>query len=214
MFFLFVLIFSFNFNTNLNERPGESNKDVLVNDVNNPFTQKQIESITKLKVYDDSLGDISDYIILYEDEYRGNENKEGMFKQTYKLNLNDYDLSYVLTIYNINFNSFDRVELFEINTTVEKYLTDEEIIKKIATHYNIKVFNYEIISSNYYENVANGSYELNYIIRTTNNEKINVVVNINVNNEANKTGLYVGIATSILLIGVIVFVIYNKKKGN
>ena len=76
------------------------------------------------------------------------------------------------------------------------------------------LFNYEIISSNYYENVANGSYELNYIIRTTNNEKINVVVNINVNNEANKTGLYVGIATSILLIGVIVFVIYNKKKGN
>lgn len=214
MFFLFVLIFSFNFNTNLNERPGESNKDVLINDVNNPFTQKQIESITKLKVYDDSLGDISDYIILYGDEYRGNENKEGMFKQTYKLNLNDYDLTYVLTIYNINFNSFDRVELFEINTTVEKYLTDEEIIKKIATHYNIKVFNYEIISSNYYENVANGSYELNYIIRTTNNEKINVVVNINVNNEANKTGLYVGIATSILLIGVIVFVIYNKKKGN
>lgn len=196
-------------------KPGESNEDVLINDINNPYTQEEIYSIANIKAYDENLGDITNYIILTYDEYKNNETKEGLYIQTYEIDIENINEKYNLIIYNVNFKEYDYIETIELDTYKNKYLSESEILTNIIKKFNIKIYKYELIQSNYLKNSKTGTYYNEYIIQTTNNDKINILVKINVkdNRQNNQTLIYTSIIIFILIIILVIFKIYKKRRS-
>lgn len=203
----------FSINLSDTHKPGESYKDVLINDVNKPFTQTEIERLAGLKVYDENMVDLSHYIVLTDDEYANNRTKEGIFKQTYTLNLKDYDLDYVLTIYNVDFNKFDLIEVIKIQTKTNRFLDERAILYEVIKELNIKVYKYELKDSNYERDVSVGKYYQTYIITTTNNEKINVLVEVDVSRSKNSLQIIIMGVLILSLAAIITLKVIKRIKG-
>lgn len=188
-----------------------SGKDVVINDINNPYTQQQILEITNLKAHIDELGDVTDYIVLIEDNYKNNINKEGIYEQKYIVNLEGFeDYYYILLINNINFNESDKFETIQISLSNKDNLNENKIISEIINQLNIKIYNYQLIDSNYDDNDINlGSYYQSYLITTTSREKLNVLVEINViENKNYQTPILI---VTLLVSGVTAGIIIIKK---
>lgn len=143
-----------------------------------------------------------------------NKNKEGIYEQIYKINLEQYkEYSYVLLIYNVDFNKTDLVETIKLQTKSNVYLTENQIILEIIKQLNIKVFNYQMIENDYLESSEAGKYYQSYIITSTTNNKINVLVEIEViNSNSYLIPALIG-GTILVSIGVIVISIKRRKKG-
>lgn len=192
-------------------RSAVSGKDVVINDINNPYTQQQILEITNLKAHIDELGDVTDYIVLIEDNYKNNINKEGIYEQKYIVNLEGFeDYYYILLINNINFNESDKFETIQISLSNKDNLNENKIISEIINQLNIKIYNYQLIDSNYDDNDINlGSYYQSYLITTTSREKLNVLVEINViENKNYQTPILI---VTLLVSGVTAGIIIIKK---
>lgn len=192
-------------------RSAVSGKDVVINDINNPYTQQQILEITNLKANIDELGDVTDYIVLIEDNYKNNINKEGIYEQKYIVNLEGFeDYCYILLINNINFNESDKFETIQISLSNKDNLNENKIISEIINQLNIKIYNYQLIDSNYDDNDINlGSYYQSYLITTTSREKLNVLVEINViENKNYQTPILI---VTLLVSGVTAGIIIIKK---
>lgn len=192
-------------------RSAVSGKDVVINDINNPYTQQQILEITNLKANIDELGDVTDYIVLIEDNYKNNINKEGIYEQKYIVNLEGFeDYYYILLINNINFNESDKFETIQISLSNKDNLNENKIISEIINQLNIKIYNYQLIDSNYDDNDINlGSYYQSYLITTTSREKLNVLVEINViENKNYQTPILI---VTLLVSGVTAGIIIIKK---
>lgn len=204
---LLIVLFSF---FDQSHRASISGKDVLINDINKPYNQSEIEIIADLKAYSDKYGDLSNYIILFEDNYINNKEEEGVYIQKYKIDLDEYnDYYYELLIYNINFNKADFHEEITIKTNVSNYLSEKQLINKIKKELGVDIYNYELLNSNYIDNELEGSYLQNYLITTTNNKVINVTVLIDV--VLTKTNYLPIIIAGILATTVIIYFVCIRK---
>lgn len=191
-----------------------SGQDVVINNINSPFKQEEIYEIADLRAFSDELGDLTDYIVLVEDNYKENEKKEGIYKQTYKINLEQFsDVYYVLLIYNIDFNKSDIFETISINLKNNEKLSENQIILEIIKQLNIKIYNYQLIDSTYEQESIEGNYYQTYLITTTNREKINVLVEINVIKKHN-FNLFITMGVIIVAVGVIIIILKRKKAKN
>lgn len=194
------------------QRPAISGQDVVVNDIKNPYNQQEITEKANLKAYIEGLGEVTNYIILVEDDYKNNSNKEGVFEQKYIVNINGYeDYYYVLLIYNVNFNQFDKLETIKVSSTTNVFLTESTIITKIIEELHIKIFNYQLIEGDYSEESDVGKYYQSYLITTTNRERINVLVEVNVYENEN-TNAYLIIGVGVIAVFAITLIVIIKRK--
>lgn len=207
-FNLLLIIFLSLFNPT--HRVSITGKDVLINDISKPYNQEEIDLISDLKAYSNKYGDVSNYIILYEDNYNNNKEKEGVYIQKYKIDLEEYEnYYYELLIYNIDFNKADYYEEINISTNIKNYLDEDEIIKAIKNHLESDIYNYKLLDSNYIDNKLKGSYLQTYLVTTTNNKVFNVKVLIDVvENEKNNKPLILG---GLLLVVLGTYYIYSRK---
>lgn len=198
-------------------RPAESLNDVVLNDIDNPLTQEDIRQIIDLKFIDEFYGDLSHHIVLKEDNYFNNKTKEGMFYQVYKVEYESINVTYKLNIYNINFNedtSLNDGINISLNVDLGSKYNKENIISKILNETNLMIHDYEIVETNYLNNDVEGEYFINIVFRTINNEKVNVVTYIRVqkNQKDDILKLISLIIISILIVGTIIYKLYNKRR--
>lgn len=192
-------------------RIGISGQDVVINDINKPYNQNEIQELANLRAFIHEFGEVTNYIILVENNYENNEKKEGVYEQKYTIDLEGYqEYYYVLLIYNINFNKSDSVETIEIVSTPNNFLSENDIISEIIKKLNIKIYNYQLIEGNYDESSSNGTYYQTYLVTTTNRERINVLVEIKVSNK-NNNYLYLGIGI-LIVVTIITIIIFSKRK--
>lgn len=215
----FFIILSLLFNFNLtNHRLAISGEDVIFNDINNAYSQSEIAEIASIKVMFNGK-DITDNLILYENNYLGNENNVGMYTQIYRITVNnnfegemiETTYEYVLTIYNSDL----KVKTYELNTNVMlgNYLTVEDFRKLINNELNITVRNIEEISNNYQGSEHSGSYYVDYLVTDANNRKVKVTININVIEEETIIPIkFIIIATSTLLVVAIIIINIIKRR--
>ncbi|MDY0278487.1 MAG: hypothetical protein RBQ97_10440, partial [Acholeplasma sp.] len=99
-----VLTSTSNSNDNLDMREAVSKRDVIINNISKPFTYAEIEEIVMLKAYDEVFGDLTEKIVLVNNQYAGNETVIGFFELEYEVT-NDYGVktTYVLIVYNVDF---------------------------------------------------------------------------------------------------------------
>jgi len=192
-------------------RIGISGQDVVINDINKPYNQNEIQELANLRAFTHEFGEVTNYIILVENNYENNEKKEGVYEQKYTIDLEGYqEYYYVLLIYNINFNKSDSVETISIVSTPNNFLSENNIISEIIKKLNIKIYNYQLIEGNYDESSSNGTYYQTYLVTTTNGERINVLVEIKVSNK-NNNYLYLGIGI-LIVVTIITIIIFSKRK--
>lgn len=214
MFFLFVLMFqAYIFE---DHKEANSYEDVIINDINNPFTLEEIENIIDLKVYHNYYGDLTNFIEREYDNYTINIDKEGIFNISYKLEYENIKEYYVVLIYNIDLSKYNKFERIDLETTLGKHLEDYEILNKILEKLNVKIYSYEVIESNYINSNSVGKYYKSFILRTTNNEVINVLVEIDVLKESENNLIIISIVSviAILIITSVSLKIIKKRRIN
>lgn len=219
MTFLGYLLLILNINLP-NHRPAISGIDVIVNDINEPYTQANIEEIANIKVMlnDD---DITNKLFLFEDEYINNENKVGIFKQTYRITMNhivgdskyEHHYDYVLTIYNIDL----KVDVTTINveTTINNYLLESDLVKIIEEKLAINVFSIKELSSNYYNDNKEGIFTIEYLITNFTNQqkRVDIVVNVKSVEAKFNTKIIVIICLIVLVAIIILLNILKRRRG-
>lgn len=209
MFFLLLLVIQGSISNT--HKLAKSYEDAIINDINNPLSQEQILNLINLKVFYNNE-DVTNYVTLIYDDYKNNNSKEGMFEQVYELNYKNIKESYVITIYNINLNND-----FSININIKKgkELNIKSIVSKVIEKYNLTIYEYEIIESNYKDSKTIGNYYKKIRFLQTNNETIEVIVNISIlNNTFEKYIIFISISIiiSLILTTTIYKFIKNKRR--
>jgi len=209
LFFLLLLVIQGSISNT--HKLAKSYEDAIINDINNPLSQEQILNLINLKVFYNNE-DVTNYVTLIYDDYKNNNSKEGMFEQVYELNYKNIKESYVITIYNINLNND-----FSININIKKgkELNIKSIVSKVIEKYNLTIYEYEIIESNYKDSKTIGNYYKKIRFLQTNNETIEVIVNISIlNNTFEKYIIFISISIiiSLILTTTIYKFIKNKRR--
>lgn len=210
------------FNQLPNHKPAISGVDLIINDINNPYSQQEINAIADIIVIK-SGEDITNELVLVEDEYLNNERTLGYFKQIYEIVVLEFDgkeyynisYRYVLTILNISFNN--EYEDILINTNPDKYLSINDILKYLEEELKYEIFQHEIVSNDYFDNGTEGDYLIELIITNKKNKKQHLKINIASYFEEEKAMDFKFILLSAILglIGLIIIVslvIRRKKK--
>lgn len=207
---------------------GISGQDTIINNINKPYTQEQIQSIANITVLDSSLNDITSKLILSNDEWSANKNIKGVFQQEYSVSLNEEVYYYKLNILNVDFTDQDEDDQTEIpnkpiiirlNSEYRRPLT--ELIQLIEEQINIEILDYIVIEDNYTTkyNVI-GKHKVK--IRINNNPKNIYEILIDVYEQENKSKTIFTfkniIITSFVLIvisGIATsLIIKNKRRKN
>lgn len=209
------------FNQLPNHRPAISGVDLIINDINNPYSQQEIRQIANIVVMKNGE-DITNELVLIDDEYLNNETKLGYFKQTYQITNREFDgndyfdviYQYVLTIYNIN-ESIDYQEII-IKTDPLNYLSIADIINYLEEDLNLDVFKYEVTNNDYFDSGIEGDFYIELIITNRKNEKQHLRIQIASyypsKEKTNMKYIVLGIIFSLVVLIVSVSLIKRRKR--
>lgn len=194
-----------------------SGKDTIVNDINKPYSQEEIVSIAKIKVFDENNNDITNLLKLKEDNYQNNKNRKGVFKQVYSINLYDEEYLYILNIYNVDLllNNFTcNIQIYNL-----RRMNINEIIELVEEQNQIIINQFNIIEDNYSNNFnKEGTYLLRLKISTNKGEEQELLINIDVvlGKESSSTILIIiGTIVGIIILGAtsIYFFVYKRRRN-
>ena len=136
------------------ERPAISGQDTVINNVDSPYTESEIRAIAIKKVTDAYDGDITDLVVVTEDNYTASKNKVGTFTITYSVtNSSNLTSTFIVNVLNRDF--VNPVITGEPTSTVsyKTKVTNEDIIAKYSANDNYDgVIGLVITSSNYEAN--------------------------------------------------------------
>lgn len=180
-FVILFIILLFNFSISNNQRPSISGSDTLINDINKPFTQKEVDELINLSAYDYYDGDLTNKINLIVDNWSDNKNVVGNFQQHYSVtNSNNFETTYILNIYNIDFAIKNEIDI-NILSLDNKQTTIYEIIKEIEQKIQDPILNYSIVEDSYSSNYNDlGNYLIILSVNTKSKQTILINCYINV----------------------------------
>lgn len=168
-----------------NIRVGISGEDTIVNDINNPYNQAEIDSIANIRVIDYMDNDITEKMIMVENGWILNEKVKGLFKQKYMVIFEEENYYYELNILNVDLedneegNLENKVVDITVNSDIKK--STEEFINIIEERLLIEVNNYLVLEDSYTGNYQKeGNYKIKLSIKTTENQNIIVTCNVKV----------------------------------
>lgn len=215
----FVFYFGLLFNFLPNHRPAISGADIIVNNINKPYSQNEIDRIANIIVLKNGE-DLTNQLVLIENEYLNNERNLGYYKQTYQITIEEFDgksyfdvvYQYVLTIYNLSEIKENDILQITIKTNPDKYLSLNEIIEHLSKELDDNIFRYEVISSNYFDNGLEDSFLIELIITNRKNEKQLIEITISSYYEVKEQRNVKFFILVILVISTIIFIIIKLKR--
>lgn len=198
-------------------KPAISGVDTILNDISNPFTQDEISLISSIKVIDENNNDYTKDLRLIKDEWGRNKTKLGLYVQTYEVIVNEVSYTYKLNIYNISLEKESKQGSLDVK--IEDYKTISSIIEEIEKLEKITIKKYSIINDGYSMNMDKvGSYKITLSVITNSNQEkvleylINVTEELEIKEDNNNLFVIVSIAQGVLVIGLITYIIIDKKR--
>ncbi|MDY0278525.1 MAG: DUF5011 domain-containing protein [Acholeplasma sp.] len=159
-------------------KPSISGKDMIINNIDTPYTLDKIKSIANLKAIDEVDGDITSKIKIIKDEYSSNMKSIGTWVITYQVT-NSFNKS---TVYDLIIKNMDLTKPIitgpdTISFGYKEMIDKEDILKNYSYSDNVDE-NLEIsISSDRYEPNKVGEYNFTIsAIDESNNQGTKVIV--------------------------------------
>lgn len=155
-----------------NYKAAVTGKDIIINNVSNPYTIEQIFQIANIKAIDPYDGDITHQIELINDTYSSNKNKVGQFSLHYQVtNSAELTTTYVLTIYNVDITKPIITGPLTQTISYRQQLTIEDIIAMYTVEDNVDTsLTLQLEETNYIENKVGEFYFIFSATDSSNNK--------------------------------------------
>ena len=186
-----------------------SGEDFILNDVNSPYTIKEIYDIANVRAF---IGDveITNKLIVDFDDYENNKANEGNYNVIYKAIYNNEEYLYKLIIINKNLTTIESLDELYFEVNLGEYFPDEKLFKMIEEELEKELIDPIVVESNFDSNEIGLYYSL---VEFKNDDyQYELLVRIDVIDN-NKSKVYILIGVGLLLV-FITFIVYKLSLPN